>query len=130
MKKNIIIFLFLIALIGTGGFFYIYKSHRDIASEKEDFTMTANAIFSDFQINESKANFKYLDKTIEVSGKISSIDLETKSIVIDEKLFTTFADTIPKISEVNSVIKIKGRFVGYDGLLEEMKMDQCIILTP
>ena len=130
MKKNIIIFLFFTALIGTGIFFYIYKAHRDIASEKEDFTITVNAIFSEFQSNERNANSKYLDKTIEVSGRISSIDLETKSIVIDEKLFTTFADTIPKKSEVNSVINIKGRFVGYDGLLEEMKMDQCIILTP
>jgi hypothetical protein len=27
-----------------------------------------------------------------------------------------------------SLIKIKGRFIGYDDLLEEIKIDQCIIL--
>lgn len=130
MKKTVILFLFLIALLGIGGFFYVYKAHRDISSEKQDFTSTTNAIFSEFQTNENKANAKYLDKTIEITGTISSIDLITKSIVIDEKLFATFADKIPNSTQANSAIKIKGRFVGYDGLIEELKMDQCVIVTP
>lgn len=129
MKKNLILFLFLIASFSIGGFFYLYKGHRDIANEKEDFTVTANAIISEFQINENKANSKYLDKTIEISGRMTSIDFKTKSMVIDEKLFATFADTIPKNLNVNSAIKVKGRFVGFDGLLEEMKIDQCVIIT-
>lgn len=120
----------MIILLGVGGFLYIYKTHRDISSEKQDFTSTAKVISLEFLSNENKANAKYLDKTIEIKGTITSIDLVTKSIVIDEKLFATFADTIPKSFQVSSIIIVKGRFVGYDGLLEEMKMDQCVIIIP
>ena len=63
------------------------------------------------------------------NDRMTSIDFKTKSMVIDEKLFATFADTIPKNLNVNSAIKVKGRFVGFDGLLEEMKIDQCVIIT-
>lgn len=130
MKKKLIIFFFLIILVGIGGFLYIYKEHRDIAAEKEVFTITVNDLFSVFQSNEITANAKYLDKTIEVTGKISSVDSETKSIVINEKLFVTFTEKIPKTIQSDSNIKIKGRFIGYDGLLEELKMDQSVIVSP
>jgi hypothetical protein len=28
----------------------------------------------------------------------------------------------------NQTVKIKGRFVGYDDLMEELKMDQCQLI--
>lgn len=130
MKKNkIIISFFVLFLVVIGIYLYVYKEHRNIASEKGSFTVTAKDIFSEFQTNESVANAKYLDKTIEVSGKISSIDFETQSMVINEKLFASFSDKIPKNIQPNSEIKIKGRFIGYDSLLEELKLDQCIIVN-
>jgi hypothetical protein len=108
---------------------YVYKSHRDIASEKESFLVTADAVYNEFKTDESKANQRYLDKTIDVYGKISSVDLKENTIVIDEKMFAVFKDKMPAGLQLQSEIKIKGRFIGYDDLLGEMKMDQCTIET-
>ena len=130
MKKTIIIFFFLLILIAIGTCLYTYTDHRDIANEKGSYTIAATEIFTEFQTNESSANTKYLDKTIEVTGDLSSIDIATKSVVINNKLFATFKDEIPKTLQTNSKIKIKGRFIGYDALLEELKMDQCVLETP
>lgn len=127
MKKIILAVLFLLVLVG--GYFYIYKAHRDIAKEEVSYDIAVPTLFSEYQSNESAANAKYLDKTIVVSGKVTSLNKETRSLVLDEKLFATFLDKIPSAIEPNSQIKVKGRLIGYDSLLEEIKMDQCIILN-
>lgn len=128
-KKTIIIFILLISgLIVV--YLYVFKDHRNIAAEEVSYSMEAVNLFSEFQIDEVNANSRYLDKTIEVKGAVSSIDSETNSIVMDGKLFATFKDKIPESFHPNSKIKIKGRFIGYDALLEELKMDQCVIETP
>ncbi len=128
-KKTIIIFILLISgLIVV--YLYVFKDHRNIAAEEVSYSMEAVNLFSEFQIDEVNANSRYLDKTIEVKGTVSSIDSESNSIVMDGKLFATFKDKIPESFHPNSKIKIKGRFIGYDALLEELKMDQCVIETP
>lgn len=128
MKKNkILLILIFVLFVGYLIYSYVYKSHRDIASEKGSFLVTVDAVYNEFTANQQKANQKYLDKTIEVYGKISSIDYKEKTIVLDEKLFAVFNDGLPSDLKVFSGIKIKGRFIGYDDLLGELKMDQCMI---
>jgi hypothetical protein len=129
--KKIIIILFILLIIGIiVTYLYVFKDHRNIAAEEVSYTIEAVNLFSEFQSDEISANSRYLDKTIEVKGAISSIDSEAKSIVVDGKLFATFKDKIPESFHPNSKIKIKGRFIGYDALLEELKMDQCVLETP
>lgn len=131
MKIKTILILFVLLIVAAIGiYFYTYKEHRNIASEKESYTIAATEIFLEYQANETNANGKYLDKTIEVTGNLSSVDVETKSIVINDKLFATFKEELPKTLQLNAEIKIKGRLIGYDALLEELKMDQCVLLTP
>jgi len=128
-RKRIVLILIVLVLLAFAGYSYLYKEHRDIASEKESYLVTAHSIFDEFKTDEAKANQKYLDKTIEVYGKISSVDLDANSVIIDEKLFAVLKDKI-KNGElmVLSNIKVKGRFIGYDDLLGELKMDQCTIV--
>ena len=104
---------------------YLYHEHRDISNEKAVFSITGTKILQDFSVDESKANFKYLDKTVAVKGKITSIDALNKTIIIDEKVFVL----LKKTAEVkqNEVITIQGRVIGYDSLLEEIKIDQAEI---
>lgn len=128
MKKKIIALFFLILLVVIAAYLYTYKSHRNIATEQGSFTVLATTLFTEFQSNEAVASAKYLDKTIDVSGNISSIDYKSKSMVVNEKLFALFANEIHVTIKTNSAIKIKGRFIGYDELLGEMKMDQCVII--
>ncbi|RTY87273.1 hypothetical protein [Flavobacterium sp. GT3R68] len=131
MQKNtlfIIAIFFIITCIGL--YFYIYKSHRDINSEKESFKVSATSIYTEFIKNETKSNQKYLDKTIEVSGKISGSDPSANVIILDDKLVAVFKDKFPNDLKTLTAVKIKGRFIGYDELLDELKMDQCAIVNP
>lgn len=124
MKKKIVIFLLVLIAAFTGLYFYAYKGHRDIASEDADFELSVSGLSKEFSKNDSLANSKYADKTIQIYGKITNIDLPSHTIIIDEKLSAEFTDSIlPKIN-LQDPIKIKGRFVGYDDLLEEFKVDQ------
>ena len=105
----------------------MYKSHRDIASEKVAFSKTVSEVFQAFITNDSLANKTYLDKTISVKGKITNIDLANKIITVDEELSARFTDKIPDNAKLQDSITLKGRLIGFDDLLEEIQMDQCTI---
>lgn len=126
MKKLFYILLLLIVVI-FGVYKYMYKSHRDIASEKVAFSKTVSEVFQAFITNDSLANKTYLDKTISVKGKITNIDLANKIITVDEKLSARFTDKIPDNAKLQDSITLKGRLIGFDDLLEEIQMDQCTI---
>lgn len=123
MKKGLIILGILLIVI-AGLYFYAYRSHRDIASENSDFSVSVATLQKEYSENVDLTNKKYLDKTIEVNGKITSIDLTNHFIVVDSKLTAIFNDSILTNVSPQKTIKIKGRFLGYDDLLEEFKMDQ------
>ncbi|WP_353169630.1 hypothetical protein [Flavobacterium sp.] len=123
--KKVAVGLLVIIVIVFLSYNYLYQDHRDISSEKAVFSITGTKILQDFSIDESKANLKYLDKTITIKGKITSIDALNNTIVIDDKVFVL----LKKTSDVkqNEVISIQGRVLGYDSLLEEIKIDQAEI---
>ncbi len=131
MKKNkIMLFVLFFVIAAFGLYLYLYKGHRDIASEKESYFVSAISIYDEFKKDETKSNSKYLDKTIEIYGKISNVDLSANIIILDDKFVAVFKDKIPIRIKKSATIKIKGRFIGYDDLLEELKMDQCVLVNP
>ena len=127
MKKIVLIVVVVIVAIASGLYFYMYKNHRDIASEDASFSIAVKDLEKEFTQNDSLANKKYLDKTIEVYGKMTSVDLATKIIVLDEKMEGTTQQAILQGLTVGKQVKMKGRFIGYDDLLGEFKMDQVTI---
>ena len=127
MKKKLFYILLLLIVVIFGIYKYMYKSHRDVASEDAVFSKTVSEVFQAFTINDSLANKTYLDKTISVKGKITNIDLSNKIITVDEKLSARFIDKIPDNTKLQDSITLKGRLIGFDDLLEEIQMDQCTI---
>jgi hypothetical protein len=127
MKKKIIITLLIILVLAFGLYKYLYKGHRDISSEDVTYAETVSQVFDAFQKNDSLANSKYLDKTIEISGTITNIDAQNKTITVDEKLTARCTTSIPNSLKLKNPITVKGRVVGFDDLLEEIQMDQCTI---
>lgn len=125
IKKKIATGLLIFLVILFLSYKYLYHEHRDISNEKALFSLTASEILQDFLLDESKANLKYLDKSITITGKITNIDTKNNTIVIDEKVFVL----LKKISVVkqSEVIIVQGRVIGYDSLLEEIKLDQAEI---
>ncbi|MGM5469270.1 OB-fold protein [Flavobacteriaceae bacterium LMO-SS05] len=121
MRKWIIILVLLVLVYLV--YNYIYQEHRNIESETSEFVMNSIDIANEFAINPSASEKKYLNKTIEIKGTIT--ELNDTDLTLDHTVFCQFDSKI-KIDTDN--VKVKGRFIGYDDLLEQIKLDQCSIL--
>ncbi|HOZ75654.1 MAG TPA: hypothetical protein PLS51_09780 [Flavobacterium sp.] len=126
MKKKIMISLAVLAVIGVGLYFYMYKGHREIASEEAHFSVTVAQLQQQFSADPTNANAQYADQTIAVSGLVTAVDESSHLVVIDEKLSVAFKEN--QTLKPQQRVGVKGRFVGYDDLLEEFKMDQASIV--
>ena len=126
MKKKIIIILLAIIAAITIGYNYIYKEARNISKETPEFIISSSTLKDELISNQDLVVKKYLDKTIQVSGEISHVD---KNFVILDGYITTQITSIKSPLNIGEKIVIKGRFIGYDELLEELKLDQCTIIN-
>lgn len=125
MRKYLILIV-IIVLAAFIGYNYLYKDHRNIEGENAQYSLTAQQIHSEFSIDPIVSQNKYLNKTIEISGNVSEI--KENEITIDDMVFCQISEkAIQQEIKLNSNITIKGRFIGYDDLLEQIKLDQCII---
>jgi len=106
------------------GYKYTYHEHREISSEKEVFNGAALVLKQYFHENPDESSGKYLNKTIVVSGVISEI--EANAIMIDDNVYCAFDKDINEFS-IGKQIKVKGRCLGYDELLEVVKIDQSVV---
>ena len=104
---------------------YMYPDHRSISEETVSYTLDADSLFNEFTEDSQQAELKYLDQTIIVSGVITSIN--ANSVTISNKIYGQF-ETLYSDLKVNDSIAVKGRCIGYDDLLEEIKLDQCSII--
>lgn len=131
MKKERIIIIsvvFLFAIITAGVVYnYVFNSaHRNIATEDASMVLSANELHTHFLNDEVSATAKYLDKVLETTGEITSV--ENNDVTLSNKIQVSFnSEDLPKAQNGASVT-IKGRCVGYDELLEMVKIDQALII--
>ena len=125
MLRKIVLFGIIITILIIG-YNYVYQDHRDIAKEEAEFVLNSKEIKNEFVSNVFTAEEKYLNRTIEVSGTISETNIV--DITIDDNVFCQFSNNINSSVNLNSIITIKGRVIGYDDLLEQVKLDQCILI--
>lgn len=121
-SKVIISLLILIAISVVVVYQYSMRPPKKIEAKKVDFTGTSDAFLSkvkeDFSI--------WQDKVVVLSGTITNND--GKGVTLSDQIYCQFREDV-NINSIqnNQEIKIKGRVIGYDDLLEELKLDQCII---
>lgn len=128
MKKKIRYGILIVLIAAIALYRYTYQEHRDISSEKATYTVSIPQLEKEFATNDSLALAKYQDQTIELTAQVTTVDTENKAIILESKLFATFNDSLPKSIISGKKIDIKGRFLGYDELLEEFKIDQSSII--
>ena len=125
-KVKIIGVLFVVALIiGFSVFNYVFHGGaRDLATEDAAFTVTSNDIIAEFAANVPAATKKYSDKAIAVSGIVTAVS--DSIVTIDNTIICNFKSPDTTIKN-EQTITIKGRLVGFDDLMGELKLDQCSI---
>lgn len=124
MRKFLIFFVLL--LLGVLVYNYINKDHRIIATEQSVLVVSSANINNEFSKNPLDSKERYIDNTIEVFGLISEIN--SYDITLDNKVFCQFSNQIKDSLKENIKVKIKGRVIGYDDLLEQVKLDQCTLI--
>ena len=128
MKKKYIIITSIILLITFFGYKYIYHEKRNIETEKPNFSVKVIDLENDLKSGDAIFNKKYLDKTIEVTGVISEIEINNNAILVDDKIFAILSSKLNADLKVKDNIIIKARFIGYDDLLEKFRFDQATII--
>ena len=136
VNKGIIILAIIVVAILVA-VFYGYKMynkpHRNIAKEIVLYTFTSNQLFDEFDIDEEAANRRYLDKTIQVSGKIINIDkdqeqntvltLEAENAMIGGVLCTIKDKSLQFKEETD--VSLKCRCTGF---LSDVIMVDCSVV--
>ncbi|MSP85438.1 MAG: hypothetical protein EXR18_06410 [Flavobacteriaceae bacterium] len=125
-KVKIIGALFVVALI-IGFSVYNYVFHggaRDLDTEEVVFTVTSKNITAEFAANVPVATSKYSDKAIAISGIVTAVS--DSIVTIDNTIICNFKSPDTAIKN-EQAITVKGRLVGFDDLMGELKLDQCSI---
>lgn len=130
MKKNKIVLwlVILLILLSAGSYVYygvLFKTSRNIESEEPAFSISAATLIEDYSGNQKKADAKYLNKTIEINGIVSTVTDST--LVLQNTVFCILNEP-QKNNPINKNVVIKGKCIGYDELFEEVKLDLCIII--
>ncbi|GGI57915.1 OB-fold protein [Winogradskyella haliclonae] len=124
MKRNkIYIILLVVILAAYFGYNYIYQEHRDISAETADYTINASDFIAEFINDSETAQTKYLNKTIVIHGDITA--QTDNSITLNTSIFCSLLE--PNTISQDTIVSMKGRCIGYDDLLEEIKLDQCTL---
>ena len=123
--KFIVLLIVLFSLGAYLGYQMVYQPHKSIEKENAVYSGTAKDFI---QIILTDHDYQWQNEVVEISGVVSQQD--DHGIVLNQQIFCQMNQNIvfPKI-EINSEITIKGRYIGYDSLLEEIRMDQCISIN-
>lgn len=125
MKRSrfISLVLLLLMVIGVSAFNYVmHGGARDLSRETASFKVSSKAISIEFTQNTVAANAKYLEKAVAIEGTV--IDVNSKQIILDNGIVCSLMQANSNV-KVNQKITIKGRVVGFDDLMGEIKLDQC-----
>ena len=130
--KKYLKYIVLLGFIGIVTAYYMYnKPHKNMEKAKADYSIEASNLLTAFEADESAANAKYLDKTIEVSGTVREASTD------DEGMINVTLDTDNELSGVvcqldNLTTHKKTTFepgekVSFKGICTGMLMDVIIV---
>jgi hypothetical protein len=101
--------------------------HRNPATEKAKFEVTADAFSKAFKDNAVEANKLYINQAVLIEGDITTIAGVT--VTLNNIACNIDSTEVGKIKDlkVGSKVKVQGLVVGYNDLMEEISMAQCTI---
>ena len=131
--KKILGIIALLGILAAGVGYYMYnKPTESLADVKPAFTASADALFTEYESDETTANKKYLDKTIEVTGKVMSVNADTSGLAITLETSSGMFGVICKLEDkhveesayqAGQKVKMKGQCTGY---LMDVVLVRCV----
>ena len=119
MKKVLIFLVVAAVLAGVFGYYEFNRKAENLQSKAADISLDVPTFISEYQKDEKAADAKYLDKVVEVKGKIAEVKKDETgavklSFVSDDPMSTVIAEMDPAIAEnalklaPNTEVTIKG----------------------
>lgn len=136
--KPVTKFLYLIIILVVAGIIagihMFNKPQKDLNREKADFVLTASELHKEFTADEPAANLKYIGKTIEITGKITSVNIEKEkavSIILEtsdktSSVICTFRQSMDP-REINTMkpATVRGELSGF---LMDVLLNNCVLV--
>jgi hypothetical protein len=137
MKKFIFYAIAAVIVAGAFGYYYVNMPKASLQNKQPDIIISPAKLLADFTTDEQEANKKYLDKIIEVSGKVASRSEDKNkkvTILMDtgDPMSNITCELSPGQSEKSSgfeegsIIEVKGVCTG---MLADVVLVDCVILT-
>lgn len=125
-KKIIIICIAALILVVGGGLLYMYKAHESIDDMEVAFKGNSQEFLTKMEGSADEWTTGG-NKVVELTGVVTGKDL--KGVTVNGSIYFqleegTKTDNLTEGQKIN----IKGRIIGYDDILEELKLDKAIIL--
>jgi hypothetical protein len=117
--------LLVVLLVAISINYVFHGGARDLATEQTEFNVSSKDIILEFASNITTATNKYSDKAISISGKVTAVS--DSVVTIDHTIICNFKSPDTSIKN-DQLISVKGRLVGFDDLMGELKLDQCSII--
>jgi hypothetical protein len=124
MSKSIVYILLAILLTGgIVGYKMWNKPHKETSSANADVILTPQALLAEYNANESAADAKYLEKIIEIKGKVASINQVEKGGSFSLETGDPMSAVICEFEDAATIAPVK---VG-DELTVDIVLSRCSI---
>lgn len=140
--KWLLILVLLMLLVGGGAVWYIFNlKFEDTSTQKANFTVNAYSFIKEFEVNDTLANKKYIEKMVIVNGRVS--ETENADSTVNIKMVDTLTDAYiifafqpqnaadAKTLKVGDSVAVKGSCSGgaYSEILETtfITFKRCVI---
>ena len=127
LKKNKAVFIIISIVILSVGIIsvyqYISRSPKKTVEIAPEYTGNANEF--NYLVTDNLSH--WISKIVQITGKVTQVNED--GILLNGTIYCQFEDIhdLQSITE-NQNIVIKGKLVGFDELLMEIKLNQCIII--
>ena len=127
--------ILLVVIVTTTAYFVYNKPHRNILAEEPKFSLALTEMNDDeFLADEEAAYKKYFNQVVEISSTAGSINKKENGrydVVLNSNGVIANGELISAGEQfeamINREVVLKGLFIGYDNLLEEIKLSECSI---
>ena len=131
-KKKLLPAIIIIVIAGVAYAFYIWNEPARDVTKENGIRITAVALFDSFTNNEQSANLHYLNKAIEVTGKVTEVKKNQAGETVvylqsSDPMFgvnCTFREN-PGVITKGNVITFKGICTGY---LSDVVIDRGVLV--
>ena len=128
MKVTRVKIVIVIAVIQICSLYIIYRDviqpPASTKNEKIDYSYKTEQFHKEFVENKELFKKKHLNKTIVLTGVVTTV--QDSLIVLNNKISCISNLGFTNILK-NEAIKVKGRYVGYDELFDNLIMSECLV---